>query len=385
MPGKLTITPAETAAERTEFIHFQWEVYKGDPYWVPPLLSDREEFLDPARHPFHLHAKVRYFIARRDGKPVGTIAGIINHAHNEYWHEKTGFFGLYEVLQDREASDALLKAAENFARSEGMDALRGPANFSTNEEVGLLVDGWNGPPKALMTYNPRYYVDYIEGAGYHKAMDLLAYITDLTHLQADGTGINPKALRVAKKVKERMNITIRPFDMRNFAEESKRFQQLYNLAWSKNWGFVPLTEAELHHEAKALKSIIDPKTVFFAEKEGRIIGAMLPIPDLNEPLLRAYPRPGVPEWWTMVKLLYWWKVRKAVTTIRGYAGGVIEEYRGHGVVAVLFLETLLAALRQGYKDTEISWVLENNIPMRQMAVNFNGEIYRTYRVYEKSL
>ena len=248
-----------------------------------------------------------------------------------------------------------------------------------------MVDGWNGPPKALMTYNPRYYVDYIEGAGYHKAMDLLAYITDLTRLQADGTGINPKVLRVARKVKERMNITIRSFDMRNFGEESKRFQQLYNSVWSKNWGFVPLTKAELHHEAKALKSIIDPKTVFFAEKEGRIIGAMLPLPDLNEPLIHAYPRPGTPEWWTMAKLLYWWKVRKSVTTIRGYAGGVIEEYRGRGVVAVLFMETLLAALRQGYKDTEISWVLETNTPMRQMAVNFNGKIYRTYRVYEKSL
>jgi len=383
MPGKLRITPVETAKERSEFIHFQWDVYKDDPFWVPPLLSEREAFLQD--HPFHKHAKVRYFIARRDGKPVGRIAAIINDNHNKHWDEQVGFFGLYEVLDDPEASAALLEAAETFVRDEGMQAIRGPMNFSTNEECGLLVDGWNGPPVVMMTYNPRYYVDLIEKAGYHKSMDLLAYLTDLTRYHPDGTGLNPKLLRVAQRVRDRTHVTIRPFNPNDFDNEAKRFKQVYNAAWAKNWGFVPLTEAELDEEIKSLKPIIDTKTVFFAEKDGEPVGAMLPLPDLNQPLLRAYPRPGEPEWWTMAKMLYWWKVRKSVTTIRAFAGGIIEEYRGQGIDALMAMEALRAWIQQGYKKMETSWVLESNLPMRQMADIMDGEVYRTYRIYEKSL
>ncbi len=383
MSGKLVITPVETAEDREAFIRFQWEVYKTDPYWVPPLLSERREFL--TTHPFLRHAKVRHFLARRNGRIVGRISGIINDKHNEHWDEKTGFFGLYEVLPDREASDALLEAAEAFVREEGMETIRGPMSYSTNEECGLLVDGWNGPPMILMTYNPRYYVDFIEGAGYTKAQDLYAYRVDLTRFRPDGSGINPKVLRVAKRVKERMDITVRPMDTRDFDGEAARFKQIYNAAWKRNWGFVPLTDEELEYEIKSLKPIVDPHTIFFAEKHGEPIAALLPLPDLNQPLLRAYPRPGVPEWWTMLKLLYWWKVRRVVTGIRAFAGGVIEEYHGRGVDAILFLEALLAALRRGYTVGEISWVLESNIPMRQTARNFDGELYRTYRIYEKRL
>lgn len=385
MPGKLVITPVETAEERKEFILFLWEVYKDDPNWVPPFISEREQFLDPEHHPFHQHAKVRYFAAHRDGKLVGTIAGIINYNHIKHWDEEVGFFGLFEVLKDPEAAEALLKTAEDFVRSEGMQAIRGPMNFSTNEECGLLVDGWNGPPVMMLTYNPRYYVDFIENAGYAKAQDLYAYITDLTRFKPYGTGINPKVLRVAHRVKERMGFSIRPFNMRDFNAEAVRFKQIYNSAWAKNWGFVPLTEDELEHEIKSLKPVIDPKTIYFAEKEGNPIAAMLPLPDMNQPLHKAYPRPGVPEWWTMAKMIYWWKLRGSITTIRGFAGGVIEEYRGLGVDAVLFLESLLAGLRRGYKQMETSWVLESNTPMRQTAVNFDGKIYRTYRVYEKQV
>lgn len=385
MAERLSITPVETAADIKTFVHFQWEVYKDDPLWVPPLLSERFELMDPARHPFYEHATVKSFLARRGDKIVGRISALINHRHNEFWNEKIGFFGLYEVLEDAEASQALLAAAEDFVRSQGMTTLRGPANFSTNEEVGLLVDGWNGPPVVMMTYNPRYYVDYIEAAGYTKAMDLYAYIFDLTTMREDGTGINPKLLRVAERVRDRLNIVIRPINMRAFEEEKQKVKKVYNAAWAKNWGFVPLTEHELEHLGKALKILIDPKTVFFAERNGEPIAFMLPFIDLCQPLLKAYPRPGEPEWWTMVKMAYWWKIRRNITTIRGAVGGVIEEYRGQGVDALLFLETLKAGIRQGYKQCEISWVLESNIPMRQTAANINGEIYRTYRMYDKAL
>lgn len=386
MSEHLVLTTAETAAERREFIEFPWQVYRGDPFWVPPLISERVHFLDPHGHPFHQHAKVRYFVARRNGQPVGTIAGIVNQAHNQHWNDKVGFFGLFEVLDDPEAAQALLEAAEQFVAGEGLTAIRGPFSFSTNEECGLLVEGWNGPPVALMTYNPRYYPALIEAAGYTKAMDLVAYLVDLRQYRPDGTGLNPKLLRTTQKVKERLDITIRPGNLKNFDAEAVRFRQVYNAAWARNWGFVPLTEAELVEQMKSLKPLLDPGTVFFAEeRNGRPVGVTLPIPDLNQPLRRAYPRPGVPEWFTMAKLLYWWKVRKTVTTIRGFAGGVIEEYRGRGVEGLLVLETMLAAIRHGYHWLELSWILETNLPMRQTAEYLYGQVYRTYRIYEKAL
>jgi hypothetical protein len=384
MEEKLDIIPIQSADERMDFIKFQWEVYKGDPYWVPPLISDKVYTLDPAGHPFHQHAKVQYFVAKRGNKIVGTIAGIINHNHNAYWDDKTGFFGFYEVLKDQEASTALLTAAEGFVREEGMDTIRGPANFSTNEECGLLVDGWNGPPVIMMSYNPRYYADFIESAGYYKAHDLLAYLADVRTAGTDGAGINPKVFRVAEKISKRDDITYRLINMKDFDKDAEAFKVIYNSAWSKNWGFVPLTDAELDHEAKALKSVLDPQTVTFAIKNGKVIGAGLPLPDLNQPLLKAYPRPSVPEWWTMAKLLYYWKVLKTVTILRGFAGGVIEEYRGRGIDAVLMVETLKKSLGR-YQFVEFSWILESNIPMRQTALNMGGKLYRTYRMYDKKV
>lgn len=385
MTGKLTIVPAESATERDELIKFQWQVYRGDPYWVPPLMSERRALLDPQRHPFHEHAKVQYFTARRDGRIVGTIAGIINHRHNEYWSDRTGFFGLFEVLpNDEEAAHELLRTAEAFCRDEGMDAIRGPMNFSQNEECGLLVDGWNGPPVILMTYNPRYYVDLIESAGYNKAQDLYAYLADVRHVQPDGTGINPKLLRVANHVRRRGDITIRTLDMKHFQRDAATFKEIYNQAWSKNWGFVPLTEAELEHEIAALKPIVDPDIIFFVYKDGQPVAAGLPLPDLNQALHRAYPRPDVPEWWTMLKLFYYWKVRKVVTTVRAFAGGVIEDYRGQGLHALMIVEGLQRCVNR-YQSVEVSWVLESNVPMRQTAAHMGAKLYRTYRIYQKAL
>lgn len=176
--GTLSIQPAQTPEERMEFIRFQWKVYQDDPYWVPPLVSERVEFLDRDRHPFYEHADVAHFTARRDGEVIGTISALVNHRHNEFWNEKVGFFGLFEVIEEREVAEALLETAGEWVKARGMTSVRGPVNFSTNEELGLLVDGWDGPPVIMMTYNPPYYADFIEGAGFGKAMDLVAYMAD---------------------------------------------------------------------------------------------------------------------------------------------------------------------------------------------------------------
>jgi hypothetical protein len=382
--GKLTIRPVHTSEERLEFIHFQWEVYRDDPNWVPPLISERVELLDKDRHPFHEHADVELFMARRDGKPVGTIAALVNHRHNEVHEERVGFFGYFEVLQDREAAEALLETACNWVREQGMTAIRGPETFSLNEEAGLLVDGWNGPPVILMTYNPRYYVDFIEGAGFYKAMDLLAYMVDMYEFGPGGVRLPLKLRRVAKKIQERANFTTRPADMSRYDEEVKRFKRIYDSAWEKNWGFVPPTEAEAEHIAHAMKSMIDPDLIWFAEKDGEPIGALFPLPDLNQALIKAYPRPGVPEWWTLAKFLWHWKVRGCVNTMRGFAGGVVEERRSLGVIAVLMVKLAEVAIPR-YRWCELSWILENNIKTRQICEFLGGKVYRTYRIYERTL
>jgi len=382
--GKLTIQPVTGPQERLAFIHFQWQVYRDDPYWVPPLISERVEFLDKERHPFHQHSKVELFMARRDGKPVGTIAAILNNRHNEFHDERVGFFGLFEVLPDQEASKRLLETACDWVRQQGMTAIRGPVNFSTNEELGLLVDGWNGPPVIMMTYNPRYYPGFIESSGFSKAMDLLAYTLDLTQFGPHGENLPPKLLRVAKRIEERGRFTARPLDMSRFDDEVHRFKGIYNAAWSKNWGFVPLTDKEIDHMAAGLKQMLDPEVVWFAEEDGEPVGALLPLPDVSQALIRAYPRPGVPEWWTMAKLLWHWKVRRRVDTIRGFAGGVLESRRARGVEALLIIKLTQATFRN-YRRAEISWVLENNVMMRRTAEMLGGEVYRTYRIYEKKL
>ena len=382
--GKLTIQPVHTPEETREFIHFQWEVYRDDPNWVPPLISERVHFLDKKGHPFHEHADVELFMARRDGKPVGTIAAIVNHRHNEVHEDKVGFFGYFEVLQDREAAEALLEAAGNWVREHGMTVIRGPETFSQNEEAGLLVDGWNGPPVIMMTYNPRYYVDFIEGAGFYKAMDLLAYMVDIYKYGSHGENLPPKLLRVVEKLKKRGGFTVRQVDMRNFDEEVLRVKKIYNAAWQKNWGFVPMTEAEMDHLAASLKQMVDPRLIWIAEKDGETIGMLLNLPDLNQALLKAYPRPGVPEWWTMAKFFWHWKVRGSVTTLRGLVGGVLEEYRGLGVMAVMTVEAARAALPH-YRQCELSWILENNTMTRRDCEMLGGYVYRTYRLYEKAL
>jgi len=381
---KLTIHPIVTPQERLEFIHFQWQVYRGDPYWVPPLISERVEFLDKERNPFHQHSEVELFMARRGGKPVGTVAAILNNRHIEFQGEKVGFFGLFEVLPDQEAAQQLLETACEWVRKRGMVAIRGPVSFSTNDECGLLVDGWDGPPVIMMPYNPRYYADLIESSGFGKTMDLVAYTVDLTRFGPKGEGLPAKLRRVARKVQERGRFTVRTLDMANFSQEVHRFKNIYNSAWEKNWGFVPLTDAELDHMALGLKQILDPDIVCWAEKDGEPVGAMLPLPDVSQALIRAYPRPGVPEWWTMAKLLWHWKVRRRVDTMRGFAGGVLEAYRGQGVEALLLIKMAEAALPR-YRRTEISWILESNVMMRRTAEMLGGEVYRTYRIYEKQL
>ena len=376
------VSPVHTDADLRQFIELPWQVYRDSPYWVPPLISERLSFLDRARSPFFQHARAEYFLARRGEQVVGTIAAFTNDLYNQFQQLNTGFFGFFEVLDDPEAAAALLSTAEGWARQAGHATILGPAQFSTNDEVGLLVDGFNDAPRMLMTYNPPRYMGYLDSAGYKTAMNLWAYSLAI----ADFVRNKPEKLeRVAAKVLDRGKLHVRRINMKRFDHEVEFVKRIYNTSWERNWGFVPMTDPEFDRLAEQLKPLIDPELVIVVECEGEPVGFGLTLPDMNEPLRLAYPRPSTPEALTMLKMLWHWKVRQRHDWLRVFALGVLPEFRGKGVDGLMYLETAKAAVPKGYKYAEMSWILESNEMMNRAIRMLGGTVYKTYRVYEKAL
>ena len=382
----LEIERVETKDQIKEFTSVAWDVYKDDPNWVPYLFFERLEFFDKTKNPFFEHAEADYFIARRDGKAVGSIAAILNHRHNEIHEENIAHFGIFEVLEDPEAASALLETACDWAQEQGTDKILGPANFSSTMEWGLLVEGFDLPPVLLMTYNPTYYIDYIEAAGFTKAMDLYAWRNDPIAVMAPG-GIPEKVVRVVGKVPKRYGLTVRNVDMKHWDEEVRRIKKIYNSAWEKNWGFVPLTEAEFDKIEADLRPIIDPSIVFIVEQDGEAVGFSLSLPDVNQIMHKLRPGPSViGSYIAASRVLFAKRFRKgSVNRLRVFAFGVLKEFRGKGVDALMYYETAKAAVANGYTDSELSWILENNDDMNRPIELFKSELYKRYRVYEKNL
>lgn len=380
----IQIVECTTPQQRDEFIFFQWTPYRGNPYWVPPLISERRVFYDKTKHPFHQHAEVAMFLAKRGGQTVGTIYALENFRHNEFHHEKVGMFGGFEAIDDQAVADALLDRAAAWCRARGLTALRGPFNYSTNEECGLLLDAFDDAPRLMMTYNPPYYQRLVEQAGFAKAMDLYAYRKDVTSIPSLDA-FPPKLRRITEKIMQRGEVVIRNVDLSRFDEEVDKLKSVYNSAWERNWGFVPMTDAEFNHLAAGLRQVLDPSLIFIVEAKGKVVGFGLTLPDVNEALRRARPRPGVPEWWTLLKFFINFKFRKTIKYIRVIALGVIPEYRLSGIDGVLYAKTAEAAMKKGYYIGEFSWILESNTAMRNALVGLGGEIYKTYRIYEKAL
>lgn len=378
----LVVKPVENIEDRKAFLSFPWKVYKDDPYWVPPIFSERLHFTDPKKNPFFEHSEAQLYMALRGDEIVGTIAAFTNGRHNEFQNENVGFFGFFEVLEDYEAAEALLKTAENWAREKGHTALRGPAQWNTNDECGLLVDGFDDSPRILMTYNPRYYVDYVEKAGFKYARDLWAYQLPVKDFMDN---IGERLEKITTKILERKEITLRRINMKIYDEEVAKVKLLYNEAWSKNWGFVPMTDGEFDQLADELHDILDPDLTYIAEKDGKTVGFSITLPDLNEPLLKAYPKPNSPEWWTMLKLVWNWKVLKKVSWVRVLVLGVIPEYRTLGIDALFYYKSAQAAIKKGMKMAEMSWILDNNDKMNRPIIAMGAEVYKTYRFYEKTL
>ena len=367
----LEVATAGSKKALKEFIEFPYSLYRGDPYWVPPLRIAVRELLDRTKHPFYANAEAEFFLARRDGRVVGRIAAILDRNHNKFHEENAGFFGFFESTDDPEVAAALLGAARKWVFDRGAVLLRGPMNPSTNYECGMLIDGFDSSPMVMMTYNPRYYPALMESAGLRKVKDLRAYVNSLAVVELEKVG------RVADRKLARSGVTIRPINMRDFDGDVERIWDVYNSAWERNWGFVPMTREEFLLMGKEMKQILKPELVLVGEAGGKLIGFALALPDINFALKRAggslFPT-------GLLKILYYERLIKSARVI---ALGVVEEYRTSGVAAAFYATLARAARKLGYTgDSEMSWILEDNILMTRSLEVMGARHYKTYRIYE---
>lgn len=373
--GAVEVVPVTGRAELREFIRLPFRIYADDPHWVPPLDADVAAALSPS-HPFHRHADVQCFLARRGGRVAGRIAAIHNRTYVEFHEEQVGFFGLFECDDDSAAAHALLAAAEEWLRARGLTACRGPFNLSTNDELwspGILIDGFDAPPVVMMGHGRPYYARLVEAAGYEKSRDLLAYWVDIE------TAGMERLTRALDRIRRRTDVTLRPIEMKRLAVEVDLIQSIYNSAWERNWGFVPMSREEIDHMAKALKPVVNPELCLIVEKDGEAIGFALGLPDYNQ-VLRHLGGKLLPFGW--LKFLWY---RRRITVTRVLTLGLRPEYRGRGIDALMIHELFLAGDRAGAGRGECSWILEDNLEMRNGLERMNAEAYKTYRVYGKAL
>lgn len=375
LKNQIVVRAVQGRRDLRHFIKLPWRIYAEDRNWVPPLIADLKAVLHRRKHPYHQHADSEYFLAWRKGVVVGRIAATINHRYNEFHEERTGFFGFFEVVRDEAVARALLQTAEEWVRARGMERVLGPVSFSTNEEapLGLLIDGFEHAPILMTSHNPPWYAALIEGGGYAKARDLVA-------IKLQHSNDPPERLvRGVERLEKREGITVRPFEVRRFREEIETIKSIYNSSWERNWGFVPMTDAEFEHTAKQFRPILDPSLCLIAEVAGKPVGFSLVLPDYNQALWhlngRLFPL-GI------LKLLWY---RRKIDRVRILTLGLIPGYRRRGLDAMMYLRIFQAAARGGYDWGEASWILEDNWEIRRGMERCGGEVYKTYRIYEKGL
>jgi GNAT superfamily N-acetyltransferase len=376
MTAPVRIQAVQGPEEVAAFIRFPYQLHAAEPHWVPPLIMEREDFLNPAKNPVYEYAKIQLFLARRGDKVVGTIAAVHNERYCEYHPEdaQVGFFGLYDCIPDQDVAGALFEAAGAWLRERGKSVLRGPVNLTTNDVVGLLVEGFDDDPTLMMPYNPPYYADQMEAAGFTKAKDLLAF--SLSHAEYRGQldGVSEKLLASGR-------VKIRPIDLSRWNEELEFVRSCYNVAWAKNWGFVPWTDAELAFIAKELKPLIDPRLTFVGMIDGVPAGFLLAVPDANQALKLARGK-----LFPLGLLRIFWKLKvQKCTRLRTIAMGVLPRYRRRGLDAVLVHHLIRNSAPMGYPESELGWILEDNVPMLGHLDQIGARRTKTYRVYDRQL
>lgn len=357
------------------FIDLTWKINARDPVWIAPLRMIFRQVLDRKKHPFHQHADVAYFLAERGGEAVGRIAAIVNHRANEFHGDRVGYFGMFECIDDPAVAARLLDAAAEWLKARGMETMRGPFNFSTNDELhspGVLIDGFETPPVFMMGHNPRYYARLMDAAGMAKSKDLVAMWIGTPEAP-------PRLVQGMEKLAKREGWKIRSVEMKRLKEEVATVQEIYNAAWERNWGFVPLTEREIDHLAAQFKPVVIPELVPFAEKDGQVIGFGLALPDLNVALRGNRSGRLLP---ALVKALWLLKTRR-LRRARIVLLGILPEWRGRGVDAMLYHWIWTRSGERGIYWGEAGWILEDNAVMNASLEKMTFRVYKTYRLYDR--
>lgn len=356
----------------TRFIKLPLELYKDYPLYSPQITMDLKTDFNKEKNPFFKHAKVKFYLAYKDKKCVGRIVSIVNDLHLQYHNDGVGFFGFFELINDQDVANALLNRVSSDLNDNAIKVMRGPMNFSVNEECGLLIDGYDLPPILMTPYNPPYYHELVTRYGMTKAKDLYAYIIKTPDQLPE------KALRVADLASKR-GLKVRHLNMKDFKNELQRFKEVYNSAWEKNWGFIPLTNDEIDYMGNKLKMIIVPDMTAIVEKDTEPIGFLGLFPDFNFVLRKMN---GSLNPLSIGKALYY---QKKIKDGRLMVLGIKEGYRRKGVDALLYREAFKGVKRLKYEQVEFSWILEDNTAIQMSIKMIGGRHYKTYRIYDKAV
>jgi hypothetical protein len=373
----VTVRPVEGRRDLKRFIELPYRLRRDDAQWVPPLRFERRQFLDRRRNPYFRHADAEYFLAERDGEVVGRITAQVDRRWDEFQGGSDGMFGFLELENDPEVVRALIGTASTWVRERGRERILGPMDFTTNDECGLLVDGYADQPIILQPWNPPYYKDLLEGLGMTKAMDMRMWDLWLGKLRA-GNEFDPM-IEAAAKISEDKGVVVRNMRKRELEAEIARFMEVYNEAWSRNWGFVPITEEECAFQARNLKPILVEDWAMIAELDGKVVGAALTLPDFNQVLAKMNGR---------ILPLGWWHFltgRRKVDRVRVFALGVKREYQHLGVAAALYKRHRETAEYMPQKGGQTGWILETNKSMNRAMEGMGGSIAATYRLYQLGL
>lgn len=378
MPPPVTVRPVASRRDRKAFLDFPYRHYAGHPYWVPPLRIEQKEVLSPKKNPFFEHGRLRCFLAESGGETVGRVAGIVNGMHLKTYDDGNGFFGFFECVERYDVAEALLDAAADWLRAQGMTGVRGPTNPTMNDVSGLLVDGFERRPFVMMPYNPAYYVDYLERYGFMRAMTMWAYYFHTRY--ADMDRVRRGAAIV---VRRNPDVTVRPIDMKaGFEADARAILAIYNAAWSDNWGHVDFTDAEFEHLAANLKQIAEPSAVLLLEKAGTPVAFTVTLPNLNEALVKIPDGRLFP--FGLARLLFHAKVI-GFREGRNLLMGVVPEHRGKGFDILLHARLIENGARLGWVSGELSWVLESNTEMMNLADRLGALKDKEYAMYERPL
>ena len=371
--SSVVIRKAEGDADLDRFVKLPFTLYRTDPFWVPPLLTDARNTLTPGRNPFWGHAERELYLAERDGKTVGRIAATYDRNYNDFHKSAIAFWGFLESADDDDVARALFDAAAAFARRNNCTALYGPANPSMNDESGLLIGPFDSPPMLKMSYNPPFYARLVESCGFAKVKDLYAYIVDLAR------PIPEKMQRVMLKLKQKRGLVVRPVNLKHLEQELRAVKEVYNDAWSRNWDFAPMTDDEIGDLARQLRPLIEPALcplVFYNDEPA---GMCVALPDYNA-VLRHLNGRLFPIGWLKFMIL-----KRSINQARLWALGVKCRFHNLGFDSLLYYECFLGMQRLGYKQAEVSWILEDNIHIIRPIEMWAGRLYKTYRIYQRSV